>query len=330
LDPSSIATPYCGENRFRAHLFSFRIGPMKQFLALLLLLCSVWLLPAEPASFKRTEDVIYGRTMGTSLTLDVFQPTKPNGIGIVFLVSGGWFSSRDFIAPAAYDSFLSRGYTVFTVVHGSQPKFQIPEIIEHVQRAVRFVRFHAKTYGIDPERLGVTGGSAGGHLSLMLGAHPIAGKAEAKDPVDRESSAVQCVACFFPPTDFLNYGKPGERVIGDGILAPFKPAFGQIPKTDEGKEKYGREISPLYFVTSNMPPACLIHGDADKLVPYQQSEIFVERCKEMGVPAKLITKKGLAHGWPDWIKDMSFLADWFDLHLQKGGKSSADGAGKQP
>src|SRR3954470_21835810 len=75
-------------------------------------------------NFKRTEDVIYGHKSGMALTMDVFQPEKPNGFGILFVVSGGWFSAREAVVPQFYQPFIDAGYTVFTVVHGSQPKFQ--------------------------------------------------------------------------------------------------------------------------------------------------------------------------------------------------------------
>src|SRR5256885_13245361 len=112
-------------------------------------LCFVWLLawlatstpiawPQTKPDFKRTEDVIYGRKFGTALTLDVLQPEKPNGAGIIFVVSGGWFSDHKAINPGPVKPMLDRGYTIFAVVHGSQPKFQIPEIIHDMHRAVRF------------------------------------------------------------------------------------------------------------------------------------------------------------------------------------------------
>src|SRR5678816_3570618 len=159
------------------------------------------------SDYKRIEDVIYGRKFGTALTLDVIQPVKPNGVGIVFMVSGGWFSSHEAINPGSFRPYLGRGYTVFAVVHGSQPKFTISEIEPDIHRAVRFIRHNAAQYGVDPKRLGITGGSAGGHLSLTMGTQGTKGDPNAKDPIDRESSEIQCVGCFFPPTDFLNYGK---------------------------------------------------------------------------------------------------------------------------
>jgi acetyl esterase/lipase len=288
-------------------------------IALILLLEAVLGLTSRPvaADFKRTEDVIYGRKFGTALTLDVFQPEQPNGYGVVFMISGGFLSSHEAINAGFFKVFLDRGYTVFAVVHGSQPKFIIPEIVQDIHRAVRFIRHQASQYGVKPDPLGITGASAGGHLSLTMGTQGGPGKSDAKDPIDRESSAVQAVACFFPPTDFLNYGQPGEDAVGVGILKDFKPAFGPQSDTPEGRQQLGREISPANFISSNLPPTLIIHGDADKLVPIQQAELFVKKAREAGATAKLIVKEGKAHGWADIGNDLPLLADWFDVHLRK-------------
>lgn len=285
--------------------------------------------PAEgdKPAYTRTEDVIYGRKHGTALTMDVFKPEVPNGLGAIFVVSGGWFSAHQAIAMPFVEPLTNRGYTVFAVVHGSQPKFTIPEILEDMHRAVRFIRHHAKDYAIDPDRIGIYGGSAGGHLSLMQGTAGTAGNPAAPDPVDRESSRVQAVAAFFPPTDFLNYGKEGENALGVGTLknffAPFdfheydptRNAF--VPIEDQAKrEEIGHDISPVYQVSDDDAPTLLIHGDADLLVPIQQSQLIVEAFKEAGVPVELVVKEGGNHGWPDLPKDLERFPDWFDQHLK--------------
>jgi acetyl esterase/lipase len=284
---------------------------------------------AADESFTRTEDVIYGRKFGTALTLDVFTPKEnANGAAIIWVVSGGWFSSHDAVNAGAVGEYLRRGYTVFAVVHGSQPKYTIPEVVEDMHRAVRFIRSRSGQYKIDPDRIGITGGSAGGHLSLMQGTAGTLGKPDAKDPVDRLSSRVQAVACFFPPTDFLNYGKPGENALGRGILANFKAPFdfhefdpktrAFVPVTDEERIlTIGRNISPVNHATADDPPTLIIHGDADLLVPIQQAELIIDKLKEAGVPTELVVKKGAAHGWPDMGKDVVLLADWFDKYLAK-------------
>ncbi len=285
-------------------------------LAFLLPLLSLEARALSPSDFTRTEDVIYGRKYGVALTLDVLQPTgKSNGHGIVWMVSGGWYSSHDSVNPGGYAPFLERGYTVFAVVHGSQPKFTISEIVPDIHRAIRFIRFNARKWGVTPDHLGIAGGSAGGHLSITIGTQGGPGDPNAKDPIDRESSAVQAVACFYPPTDFLNYGAPGEDAVGVGTLEKFKPAFGTRADTPEGRQKLGREVSPIYSITAHLPPTLIIHGDADKLVPIQQAQTFVEKATVAGAKAKLIPKAGAAHGWPHQEVETALLADWFDAHL---------------
>jgi acetyl esterase/lipase len=278
--------------------------------------------------YSRVEDVIYGRKYGTALTLDVFRPTaKANGAAVVIVVSGGFFSSHEAINPTFVRPLIDRGYTIFAVVHGSQPRYTVPEIIEDLNRAVRFIRHHAKDYSVDPNRIGISGASAGGHLSLVQGTAGDMGKPDAKDPVDRESSRVQAVACFFPPTDFLNYGAPGREFIhAKDHDPPFRAAFDYrerdeatrlwVPITDEKRlREITSRISPITHVSPDDPPTLIVHGDADKLVPLQQSQTFVEKLKGAGVEAKLVVKEGAGHGWLTMIADMKTLADWFDAHL---------------
>jgi len=281
------------------------------------------------AEYTRTEDVIYGRKYGLAMTMDIFAPKdkeKANGKGIIWCVSGGWFSAKPGgIGPG--QEFVNRGYTVFAVVHGSQPKFTIPEVLDDMHRAVRFIRANAKKYNIDPDKIGITGASAGGHLSLMQGCAPKEGNAKAPDPVDRQSSKIAAVACFFPPTDFLNYGKPGEVALGDGTLKGFRPPFDfwerekgtnklVVIEDQERRKEIGKQISPVYHVTKDSAPALIIHGDADFLVPIQQAEIIIAKMKENNVPCELVVRKGAGHGGPAFANDAKVLADWLDKYLK--------------
>ena len=298
---------------------------LKQILSVCALLILGCIDAQAEVKARRTEDVIYGRKHGMALTLDAFQPEKPNGAGLVFLVNGGWLSSKDTplmvtIRPDDYAEYLKRGYTVFAVVTSSQPKFTIAEEIQDVQRAVRFIRTNAGKYGVDANRLGVLGASSGGHLTLSLATQGGPGNTDSPDPVERQSSAVQAAACFFPPTDFLNYGGPGISGVGQGPLAPLQVAFGPQALTEEGRMKLGREISPIYHVTSKLPPTLIIHGDADDVVPLQQSEAFVERARtENARNVELIIRAGKGHGWGDFwrsTEDVNAFADWFDKSLK--------------
>ena len=281
---------------------------------------------AGPEGAIHIPDVIYGRSYDTALTMHIYQPTQnANHLGVILVVSGGWVSAANpdnkplvntFITP-----FVSKGFTVFAVSHGSQPKYTIPEILPQISRAVRFIRAHAKDYQVDPDRLCISGGSAGGHLSLMQAYHPVPPDMKSADPIDHEKADVFAVGVFFPPTDFLNYGATGEiawKTKLGWLLPPFD--FQSVdPKThqfvlitDEAKRaEIGKEISPITYVRPGVPPTLLIHGDADAIVPYQQSEILVAKLKEANVPVKLITKPGKNHGWPDIGSDVPSIVDFF-------------------
>lgn len=284
---------------------------------------------AADKPYTRQQDIVYGRKHGMALTLDVFTPKeKSNGAAVIWIVSGGWFSSHDAIRAEFVEAFLERGYTVFAVVHGSQPKFTIPEAIADVQRSVRFIRHNAERFKIDPDRIGVMGASAGGHLSLTIGATGDDGNAKAPDEVERASSRVQAVACFFPPTDFLNYGKEGEEALGTGVLNNFKAPFDfhelkADTKTFERitdpkkRREIGKQISPVTHVSADDAPALIIHGDADKLVPIQQAEIFKKRMEEVGAVSEIVVRPRQQHGWATLGDDWSVITDWFDKHLLK-------------
>jgi acetyl esterase/lipase len=284
--------------------------------------------PKPEPNYTRTEDVVYGRKFGTALVMDVFAPReKPNGKGIIFCVSGGWFSDKVMVNPAFAQPFLDRGYTVFMVMHGSQPKYTIPEVLEDMHKAVRFIKANAKKYSVHPDKLGISGMSAGGHLSLMQGNAPKPANPDAQDPLERLSSSVAAVACFFPPTDFLNYGEAGKVALGDGTLKNFRPPFDfwerdkdtnklVVIEDPERRKEIGKTISPVTHVSKASAPALIMHGDKDALVPIQQAELIVAKFKEHGVPCELVVKKDAGHGWAGIDKDLKLFADWFDKHLK--------------
>jgi acetyl esterase/lipase len=267
-------------------------------------------------SYELTRGLVYGQRHGRNLTMDVVHPGRPNGIGIALMVSGGWKSGTNAFRPWMAAPLLRRGYTVFAVCHVSQPQATVMEIIEDVNRALRFIRYHAREYGVDPLRLGVTGGSAGGHLSLMLATRGGPGPVGAFDPVDRESSAVQAVAVFFPVTDLLNLGKSTENLGDGGPPKSFVRAFGSQCTNLQTWKVIGRETSPIYHVTTNLPPTLIFHGSADALVPLDQSERFCARARESGGTVELVVHRGGKHGWLTMAWDVRRFADWFDKYLQ--------------
>ena len=259
---------------------------------------------------------VYGQRHGQDLLLDAVRPAHPNGIGIVLLVSGGWKSGTNAFHPWMVAPLLRRGYTVLAACHVSQPEATVTEIAEDMHRAIRYVRAHAKDYGINPERIGVTGGSAGGHLSLLLATRGGPGRKDSPDPVDRESSVVQAVAIFYPVTDLLNLGSSTENPGDGGPPKSFVGGFGPECTNLAVWKGVGRELSPIYYVHSNMPPILIYHGDADTLVPQEQSERFQTKVREQSCITELVIHHGGKHGWLSMIFDIRRFADWFDRYLR--------------
>lgn len=266
-------------------------------------------LPAQE-DVKILPDVVYGHKFGLALTLDVFQPqTNANGAGVLFMVSGGWYSNWQ--PPEKTQGMLKpltdKGFTVFAVRHGSSPKFGIPEAVEDVRRAVRYIRVNAERFGVDPQRLGVYGYSAGGHLSLMLGTASDEGNPRADDLVLQAGNRVQAVVAVVAPTDL-------RIMVRD---APDRlPAYDRFPALDLPLDE-AAGVSPLVHVTADDAPTLLIAGDADDLVPVKHSRDIQAAFQAQGVPSQLVEIAGAGHGFrgEDAARATSELVAWFEKHL---------------
>lgn len=281
--------------------------------ALLALVAGVTVVHAQ----ERLRDQIYLKLNGAAFTLDVFKPKTSNGAAVLWMVSGGWYSSHDQINPLLAAAFNDQGFTLIQVVHGAQPKYTIPEIIQQVRRAVRFSRLHAKEWGFDPNKMGVSGGSAGGHLSLMLAGTGNEAEEKPMDEVDKVSSALQAVAAYFPPTDFLNWGQPDRIPFKAPQMAVFLPAFGiTADVSDEKAKELGLLLSPIRYITPKFPPALLIHGDKDTLVPLQQSQIFDEALGKAGINHKLIVIPNHGHDAQTVLAGLPQLLAWYREKLK--------------
>ena len=291
--------------------------PLRTTQVLLALLLAT-MVQISHAQVVRERDIIYLRTEGVAMTFDVFIPTEPNGIGIIKVNSGGWKSKPEKMdKPEFAKAYTDQGYTVFGVMHGSQPRYKVRDVIKFMHRSVRFIRTHADQWNIDPQRIGITGGSAGGHLSLVLATKGGPGDPKAKDPIDRASSEVQAVGVFYPPTDYLNWSEQGDDCVGVGKQKPWASAFGDESQTAEGRQVLGRHMSSIYHISKKTPPVSIIHGDADPIVPLFQSTRFKEIAESNGVSVELTIKKGFKHGWPNKQADEIQFVKWFDQHLRK-------------
>jgi acetyl esterase/lipase len=275
-------------------------------------------LPAQNSSppYDQKIDVVYGEVHGTGLLMDVFTPKeKANGLAIIDVVSGAYKSDRGKIREHTmaqlYNIFCGRGYTVFAIRPGSRTRYTAPEMTAHVKIGIRYIKQHASEYKIDPDRLGLSGASAGGHLATLAAVTPEEGEPNGP-PLLRHNTNVKAAAIFFPPTDFLDWnGKPADfKLLGDLLF----PGDTKDRTEDEIKER-ARLISPARLVKPPTIPFLLIHGDADPIVSLQQSQKMVEAIKAAGGSAELIIKKGGGHPWLTISEEVKLMADWFDQHL---------------
>ena len=273
------------------------------------------------------EDEVYGHKLGLAMTFNVFRPAESNGAGVILINSGGWRSPfEDFVTDdgeerrlmtraeldeldARWGEFsphplLDRGYTVFEVRHGSSPRFVVPEIVADLRRAVRYIRLHAAEYGVDSARLGAWGGSAGGHLSLILGTTSEIRNEGGEGSVEAGSGQLAAVVSYFPVSDIL-------RFVTD---APERLA--QFPALQFDQESYAA-YSPLHFASADDPPTLIIHGDEDALVPIVQGESMYEALSAAGVTTQFIVIPGAGHGFlaEDADRAAAETVAWFEQHL---------------
>jgi hypothetical protein len=192
-----------------------------------------------------TTGVVYGyKDDGLALMLDVYRSARPNGAGVIAIVSGWWQSSVELAQVFAQTSppLNEKGFTVFVVRHGSRPPYPLSSVVADMRRSVRFIHQHAKEYGVDPNRIGVFGNSSGGHLALLLGTTGDSGNPSASDPVLRESSRVAAVVANYPA---------GSGSIGDAA------AFLNITRPK-------RQSSHRFVSSPRSAPSLIVHGDATR------------------------------------------------------------------
>ncbi len=303
-----------------------------------LVLCTIFIssLSYSQVDFVHNQDVVYGYKDGMALVMDVYSPKEgTNKAGIIMVISGGMYSSpimsHDAGSRSEVQNLLQAGYVVFAAAHSSQPKYSADENRTDIQRAVRFIRYNSKQFGIDQNRIGIIGYSSGGHVSLMTALPPSTGNSKSNDPIDNESSTLQAVVAYYPSTDLLNFGQDNTtlvehfRSVGYNIDAAFDfhkwddqvKRYERITNPDSIKA-YFRKNSAISYVSSNNPPVLIIHGSADKLVPIQQSEILIEKLKKYDVPCELIIMQGQGHGWPAPLENEYFIViKWFNQFLLK-------------
>jgi len=258
-------------------------------------------------------DIEYANPDGQHLQLNLARPKETSGsIPAVLCIHGGGFraGSRDGYNALCL-KLAEHGFVAATVTYRLAPKYQFPAAIHDVKAAVRWLRANAQKYGIDPKRIGVTGGSAGGHLAQFLGVTAGVKEFEGDDGNSSQSSAVACVVNQYGPSDFTkSYGKSVDA-------AEVLPLWlgGNL---DTAHERH-IQASPLNWVTPDAAPTLILHGTEDKYVAYEQGVWMRDRLHSCGVEVELMTFEGAGHGFKgaDAEKAEKATIAFFEKHLKQ-------------
>jgi acetyl esterase/lipase len=268
-------------------------------------------LVAEGVVFEK--GIEYSNPDGQHLQLNMARPKTGDGpFPAVICIHGGGFraGTRD-----GYDGLCQRlaqkGFVAVTVTYRLAPKYPFPAAVHDVKAAVRWVRANAAKYQVDPDRIGVTGGSAGGHLAQFLGVTAHVPEFEGKGGNADQSSQVSCVVNVYGPSNFLrSYGKSVDA-------AEVLPLF--LGGNLETARQQHIRASPLFWVTPDAAPTLCIHGTNDKYVAHEQSVELVDRLKAAGVEAELLTLDKAGHGFQGKDAEVAekALFAFFESHLKK-------------
>jgi alpha-L-fucosidase 2 len=289
----------------------------KAVLGFAMLFLTPLLLVADTVRTPTQDGLVYGVADGQTLTMDYYAPKGPGPHPIAIVIHGGGYQRgdsksgseaycADFLAPA--------GYAVFSINYRLAPKYPYPYMVYDVERSIRYIRYNAKKWNADPNKIALVGGSAGGFLSNMVGLLNAPGDPKATDPVDRESARVQAVVTLFAQSSFATVP------LNQDVHALLDPLIQQ-----KGEAEALREASPITYVSKDAPPFLLILGDQDEYIPFTEATNQQAALRKVGVECDIIRIPGGKHGtggWhklanvPDWERQMVV---WLNTHLDHQG-----------
>ena len=272
--------------------------------------CSAFAAP--PDSVLWEEGIVYSTPDGESLALNIARPKAESGLrpAVLCIHGGGFRAGKRESYDALCIKLAEKGFVAATVTYRLAPQHQFPAAVHDCKAAVRWLRANASKYKIDPSKIGVTGGSAGGHLAQFLGVTAHVPQFEGTGGNADQSSSVTCVVNVYGPSDFTkSYGK---SVDAHEVLPLW---FGGNLETELKRHIIG---SPLYWVTPDAAPTLCIHGTEDKYVAHEQAVWLVDKLKAATVEAELLTLAGAGHGFKGADAETAdkALLDYFENRLK--------------
>lgn len=277
---------------------------------------------AMKGQVRLIENVTYSAVDGEALKMDILAPwsqrydylkSDPRPL-IVFVQGSSWRQPTMGEEIPQLVQFVKAGYIVATVQHrNSLDGHSFPAFLQDVKTAIRFLRAHAEQYAIDPQRVAIWGTSSGANASLLVALTPNDSRYKTAEYAD-QSDAVNAVVSCFAPTDVVDTFKNASHVPGSDILQ--YSLFGTDPsKWDDIK----RQMSPLYQIKDGQkyPPFLLLHGDADRVVPYHQMEDMYHALEEHGVSVEAYRVKGANHERDFWSQTIYDIVKDFLAPIEK-------------
>jgi len=255
--------------------------------------------PELPAGAKKFPDLAYAKEPHFRQKLDLYVPEKPAGPLLVYIHGGGWVGgSKDKVVGL---QFLAMGYCVASVEYRFSHDAIFPAQIQDCKSAIRYLRAHAAEYGYAPDKIGVFGDSAGGHLTALLATTGQTRDFDVGENLD-QSSAIQCGIDFYGPTDFLGFKPPTDNAgiqpdRGDSVISAL---FGGLMKDHQD---LARQASPLFWASKTTAPLFILHGTKDPIVGVEQSERLAEKLKAEGAEVILDVIEGAEHGGAQFFTD---------------------------
>jgi acetyl esterase/lipase len=278
-------------------------------------------------------DVVYSQVasrgfQNVALKMDLLVPqNKAKKPALIYVTGGGFINANRANAIQERLRIAEAGYVVASINYRVAPTSRFPQPLEDVKSAVRFLRANAARFGVDPERIGIMGGSAGGYLAAFAAATSGSKAFDAGENLG-VSSAVRCAVDLYGVSDPARIGddfsdevKAGHRSAGatEALWVNGSVVFGGKDGGIQADPEAARKANPVAYVTEKSAPMLLMHGTADTVVSPSQSDLMYQALRSKGVDAERVLVPGAKHGGEYWVQDsvVDFIIAWLDGHLKK-------------
>jgi len=263
----------------------------------------------------RTGDIAFAKVDGRELLLDLYTPTGMTTAPVlIFAHGGGWARGTRDRVP--HIGLVHAGYAIASIDYRLSGEAKFPAQIYDLKAAVRYLRANAVELGIDPNRIGASGSSAGGHLAQLLGITNGSSAHEGNvGDYDNVSSDVSVIVSYYGASNFMTILNQSTKY-GYGVRAPALDALlGGLP---ESEPELAHLASPIFYADASDPPLYLLHGDLDPQMPINQSHEIHGKYKELELPVHFEVVHGAQHGGEPFYDDerTAMVRAFLDMHFR--------------